>query len=179
MYPNGQKIEYSVRLAKLNERIANIGSDKIRVLETNIVKTKEEAQAFFEKCLDAGEEGAMIKNMNAVWVPKRTKDLGKMKAEEVADLLVIDTFDGNGKYTDMIGGFICETADGKLRVRVGSGLSDEERILSKSEFVGKIIEVMYNQVITSKDKDTASLFLPRFMGVRVDKTVANTFEELK
>ena len=45
--------------------------------------------------------------------------------------------------------------------------------------IGKIMEVIYNEKITSKGKDKASLFLPRFFLLRRDKDVANTMEELK
>src|ERR1035437_789564 len=82
------------------ERLTKVGKnviDKIIVLATEIVHSKEEAQVFFEKQLDAGEEGAMIKNMDAVWQPKRSKDIGKMKAEEVADLVVVGVEEGTGK----------------------------------------------------------------------------------
>jgi DNA ligase-1 len=168
-------IPYKERIERLTG--ANIGSDKIRVLKTIIVNSVEEAQAFFEKCLDAGEEGAMIKNIKAVWVPKRTKDLGKMKAEEVADLKIVSVQEGSGKYTGMVGAYICETSDGKLSVGVGTGLSDEDRKNPLS--VGTVIEVMYNQLISDKKTGKHSLFLPRFMSVRVDKDVANSFDELK
>jgi len=67
-----------------------------------------------------------------------------------------------------------------LRVNVGTGLSDEERQnFWVDGLQGKIVEVAYNEKITSKGKDTASLFLPRFMGIRLDKNVANTLGELK
>ena len=119
----------------------------------------------------------MIKNMNAVWVPKRTKDLGKMKAEEVADLVIVGIEEGAGKYVGMVGAYVCETSDGKLRVNVGSGLSDNDR--ANQLKIGTIISVMYKQKIQDKSGSQASLFLPRLQEVRFDKDVANTFEELK
>lgn len=153
---------------------------KIIVLETVLIKNKEEAGEFFEKCILAGEEGAMIKNLSGKWVPKRSKDIGKMKASEVADLIIVGMEEGGGKYTGMLGAFICETSDGKLQVNVGTGFSDAERSeYATSAMIGKIIEVGYNQVITSKGKEESSLFLPRFEGVRFDKKVANTLGELK
>lgn len=42
----------------------------------------------------------------------------------------------------------------------------------------KIIEVIYNATIKSKGKDKASLFLPRFVKIRIDKTEANSMKEL-
>jgi ATP-dependent DNA ligase len=170
-------VPYSERITRLTD--VAFGT-QIRVLATLIVKTKEDAQKFFEKCLDAGEEGAMIKNMNHVWQPKRTKECGKLKAEKTADLIIVDVFEGEGKYAGMLGGFICETSDGLLQVRVGSGFSDAQRKeFWNMNMKGTIVEVMYNAKITSKSKEKASLFLPRFLSIRFDKDIANTLEELK
>ena len=168
-------IPYSKRIERLTKAVP--AGHKIHVLQTHIVNNKDEAQVFFEQCIAAGEEGAMIKNMNAVWVPKRTKDLGKMKAEEVADLVIVGIEEGAGKYVGMVGAYVCETSDGKLRVNVGSGLSDNDR--ANPLKIGTIISVMYNQKIQDKSGSQASLFLPRLQEVRFDKDVANTFEELK
>ena len=168
-------IPYSKRIERLTKAVPS--GHKIHVLQTHVVNNKDEAQVFFEQCIAEGEEGAMIKNINAVWVPKRTKDLGKMKAEEVADLVIVGVEEGAGKYVGKVGAYVCETSDGKLRVNVGSGFSDEER--ANELALGTVIEVMYNQKIQDKNGGQASLFLPRFLSVRIDKNVANTFEELK
>lgn len=168
-------IPYSERIERLTKAVPS--GHKIHVLQTHVVNNKDEAQVFFEQCIAEGEEGAMIKNINAVWVPKRTKDLGKMKAEEVADLVIVGVEEGAGKYIGKVGAYVCETSDGKLRVNVGSGFSDEER--ANELPLGTVIEVMYNQKIQDKNGGQASLFLPRFLSVRIDKNVANTFEELK
>jgi len=177
-------IPYKTRIERLTQMSMTSPSamrsdivPRIRVLQTIIVNSKEEAEAFFETCLSEGEEGAMIKNINHLWVPKRSKDLGKMKAEEVADLKIVGIVEGTGKYVGMVGSYTCQTEDGILEVNVGTGLSDADRA-SPLE-LGTIVEVMYNQKITDKKTGNWSLFLPRLMQVRFDKNVANTFEELK
>ena len=135
---------------------------------------------FFAAQLKDGQEGAIIKNMNSVWVPKRSKDLCKLKEINTADMIVVDVFEGTGKYTGMLGGIVCETSDGLVQVRVGSGFSDTDRAMNKAEdWIGNIVEVLYNTKIKSKGKDKSSLFLPRYSLTRFDKTVANTIEELK
>jgi hypothetical protein len=175
-------IPYDLRLVNLQTRHGTAAAfdafeNKIIILDTVIVHSEEEAQDFYQTCIDAGEEGAMIKNMKGLWEPKRSKNIGKMKAEEVADLLVVGVQEGTGKYVGMVGALICETSDGLLHTNVGTGLSDADR--NVKDYIGKIVEVKYNQLITSRSKDTASLFLPRFMSVRFDKDIANTLGELK
>jgi ATP-dependent DNA ligase len=103
----------------------------------------------------------------------------KMKAIETADLLCVGWEKGSGKNANKIGNLILETSDGLLRTGCGTGLSDEMREMNPTHYVGKVIEVQYNEVITSKSKDLASLFLPVFVQVRHDKNVANKLSELK
>ena len=48
----------------------------------------------------------------------------------------------------------------------------------KKDFLGKIVEVKYNDIIKSKGKEEISLFLPRFIKIRDDKDQANSIEEI-
>jgi hypothetical protein len=78
-----------------------------------------------------------------------------------------------------MGSLECETSDGLLSVNV-SGWSDEDRkTLTAANTKGKILTVMYNAIIDSKNKDKKSLFLPRAVEFRFDKKVANKLSELK
>lgn len=173
-------IPYTNRLTQMNKAFAKQPKqDKILACYTEIINDLNEATEFFGKMLAQGEEGAILKNMKHVWQPKRTKDLGKMKAEEEADLVVVGWNEGTGKYEGFMGSLECETADGLLNVNV-SGWSDEDRkTLTAANTKGKILTVMYNAIIDSKGKDTKSLFLPRAVEFRFDKKVANKLGELK
>lgn len=168
-------LPYHKRFSDMLDRPINL---KIKIVPWKIVNTEDEAMEFFAEQRRAGEEGAVVKNAESLWVPKRSKDLVKLKAIESADLIVVDTFEGTGKYKGMLGGLICQTSDGLLEVRVGSGFSDEQRADTTS-WMSSIVEVLYNAKIQSKGKDKACLFLPRFVVKRFDKTVANTLDELK
>lgn len=96
-----------------------------------------------------------------------------MKAEIEADLRVTGFLPGTGKYEGKIGSLVVESADGQVKTAVGTGLSDEERSMNPSEFVGKIAAIKYNAVITDKKTKAKSLFLPVFIEVREDKTEAD------
>jgi ATP-dependent DNA ligase len=153
---------------------------KILLIESRNINTMEEAELMFGEMLAKGEEGIILKNINAPWVPKRSKDLGKMKAELDADLIVVAWEEGKGKYEGLMGALVCETSDGKVRVNVGTGFDDAARKeLTEDKTVGRIITVMYNAKITKKDSDIDSLFLPRFVEFRNDKDVANSSDEVK
>lgn len=174
-------IPYSNRLTTLNVRFRDAFQAQLKtnihMVKNVVVNSHEEAIAFYDGERKLGEEGAILKNMSTLWVPKRTKDQGKMKAEEEADLEVIGWELGTGKNSERMGNLVCATSDRKLVVGVGTGFSDEER--EKGFTIGSIVTVRYNEIIKDKKSDTFSLFLPRFIERRFDKKVANKFEELK
>ena len=74
----------------------------------------------------------------------------------------------------MLGALVCESRNGNLKVNVGSGFSEEQRKEYWNEnLVGKIVSVKYNEIINRKTDSVKSLFLPVFMEIREDKTVAD------
>jgi DNA ligase-1 len=150
----------------------------IGLIENHTVKSFEEAQKLYDGFLARGEEGAILKDKSVLWEDTRSKMCIKMKAERDADLLCVGIVPGTGKYEGKIGSLVCQSSDGLVTVNVGSGLSDEDRSQGEAKYLNKIIEVVYNEKIKSKD-GTHSLFLPRFIAVREDKNTANSFKEIK
>jgi len=153
---------------------------KIWVVDSTIVYSEEQAFEYYNRSVQSGNEGAVVKNLDGVWEGKRSKNCGKIKANEEADLVVVDWCEGTGKYKGLMGSLVCETRDGKLRVNVGTGWSDEQRMVyTKDNTLGKILTVAYNQIIEDKNTGVKSLFLPRAIEFREDKTIANSLDELK
>ena len=188
---------YEARLEDLYSILDKSIFSKLEVIPTEVVNTMEEALEHFQKMLSQGLEGTILKNQDAKWSNTRSKDLVKLKEENTIDLLVVDIEEGSGDFEGGLGAIICETSDKKLRVRVGTGFSFEDRgfvndlsngkkvvkqIKSLEEvsknYLGKIVEVKYNQLIKSKGKDEMSLFLPRLVRVRNDKDTANSIDEI-
>ena len=188
---------YEARLEDLYSILNMSVFSKLEVIPTEVVNSMEEALEHFQKMLSQGLEGTILKNQDAKWSNTRSKDLVKLKEENTIDLLVVDIEEGSGDFEGGLGAIICETSDKKLRVRVGTGFSFEDRgfvndlsngkkvvkqIKSLEEvsknYLGKIVEVKYNQIIKSKGKDEMSLFLPRLVCVRNDKSTANSIEEI-
>ena len=188
---------YEARLEDLYSILNMNVFSKLEVIPTEVVNSMEEALEHFQKMLSQGLEGTILKNQDAKWSNTRSKDLVKLKEENTIDLLVVDIEEGSGDFEGGLGAIICETSDKKLRVRVGTGFSFEDRgfvndlsngkrvvkqIKSLEEvsknYLGKIVEVKYNQIIKSKGKDEMSLFLPRLVCIRDDKNTANSIEEI-
>jgi ATP-dependent DNA ligase len=164
---------YKDRFARLKE------ADKISIVPNFIVENIDEAQAKFKEYYDQGEEGIILKDVNAPWENKRSKALIKFKGELECDLKIVDVEDGTGKYEGMLGALVCESEDGIIKVKVGSGFNDEDRKkIKKQDIVGKVVAVKYNARIRSKHEDE-SLFLPIFVEIREDKDKADSVESIK
>jgi ATP dependent DNA ligase domain/DNA ligase OB-like domain len=150
----------------------------VSVVETKVISNLHEANKYYQKMLERGEEGAILKFIDAPWENKRSKYMIKLKEEKDIDAEVIDVFP-HSKKKDWIGSLLCRTRDGKVEFEVGSGFTDEDRQKDPKIYFGKIVECKYNMLIDARGRDTKSLFLPVFVKIRDDKTVANSLEELK
>lgn len=163
---------YEERLALVRKHVDNIGNPKVHVATTYGFQSKEDINRQYEHLLSLGYEGLILKYKTHKYTFKKNANWIKMKATETADLLCVDYQEGKGKYEGMIGALICEgKVEGKhVTVSVGSGLNDNDRRLSPNHYVGKVIEVDYNKVIQDSKTGGWSLFLPRFVIVRKDKS---------
>lgn len=168
---------YQLRLFEVDHKIGYFNPDKIEAIPTQIVWSWEGAEKTFVTCLSKGLEGCIVKEKSSIWENKRLKNHIKLKAEKSADLLCVGT-EPHSKNPAMIGSLILQTLCGKLECGCGSGMSDKDRLRSKEYFIDKVIEVKYNEIIEKENSNVKSLFLPIFKMVRLDKSVANTLEEL-
>jgi ATP-dependent DNA ligase len=167
-------IPYKDRFAKIKDL-----PKKIELIEGYLVQNIEEAHERFLDYYSKGEEGIILKDMNSVWEDKRAKHQIKFKGELECDLKIVDVEDGTGKYEGMLGALVCESEDGIIKVKVGSGFNDEDRKkFKKQDIVGKVVAVKYNARIRSKHEDE-SLFLPIFVEIREDKDQADTSRTIK
>jgi len=105
-------------------------------------------------------EGLVLKRADALYDHKRSPYWCKVKDFFSADLKVLDAEEGTGKYVGMLGALWVDFKG--VRVKVGSGYSDEQRV-SFWEELPKIIEVEYKMV--TKD---GSLQHPTFYAERED-----------
>lgn len=176
---------YNIRLAKVSNAISHVkGVFPQFGIYIDLVWTKEvdnlyTAQRIFEKFLAEGQEGTILKSKNGIWEDKRSKGQIKFKGELECDLRVVDWEEGTGKNRGRLGALVCESDDGKIRVNVGSGYSDEQREAYTKKVIGKIATVKYNARIQDKGGNVESLFLPVFIELREDKDIADSSIKIK
>ena len=171
-------VDYIFTMKQINRICKTENFKKIFLINTKIVETKDQALKFYKLMLEKGKEGAILKNQDSKWEDTRSKDNVKLKIEKDVDLKVIGTFP-HKKKPNWIGGFTCISSDGKVKVNVGSGLKDSDRKADPITFMHKIITVRSNGLIESKQKEEFSLFLPRYIEIRLDKDVADSLEDIK
>jgi ATP-dependent DNA ligase len=174
-------VPYSKRFSSLGDLVSKqLSKDKrIWLVSSEIVETYEKAQEIFNKYLSLGHEGIILKDGSSVWEDKRAKHQIKFKGELECDLKIVAVEEGTGKYAGLLGAIVCESADGVVRVNVGSGFNDAHRKnLKEKDLLGKIVAVKYNTRIKNKLGDE-SLFLPIFIEVREDKDIADNSGVIK
>jgi hypothetical protein len=152
---------------------------KIWTVTSTIVETLEDAQEIFQGYLADGYEGIILKDGSGEWEDKRSKTQIKFKGELECDLKIVAVEEGSGKAVGMLGAIVCESADGIIKVNVGSGFNDAQRKQYwKENLVDKIVAVKYNSRIKNKAGEE-SLFLPVFIELRDDKDVADKSKVIK
>lgn len=170
---------YSFRYDMLKSMLLNSQSDFIRLIETRMVKSFDEAQAHYQEALARGLEGTIIKHPSMEWKDGTSKFQVKMKLEFEVDLKVVGYNEGKGKAAGSLGALVCESADGKLQVNVGSGFSDALRadIWARKDL--NIITVKSNSIMPADNKVHKSLFLPIFVEERLDKSSADSMARIQ
>lgn len=181
-----EKEAYKDRLAKLCNCISDLKNrlnqlaHYVDLVQSKQVNNESEARRMFETFLAQGQEGIILKTQDGVWENKRSKSLIKFKGELECDLRVVDWEEGTGKNVGRLGALVLESDCGGVRVNVGTGFSDADRLgITAVNSIGRIVSVKYNARITDKTSSVASLFLPVFVEFRNDKSVADSSKDIK
>ena len=171
-----------LRLVKLLTKYG----DAFTSIDTKTANDIQEIIAEFKKKLKNGDEGIIVKNTNFIWEGKRIKEQIKLKLDLDTTLQVTGwKYGAKGtKYETMLGSLECSSSDGKVCVSVGSGFSDAFRkqfvkTYQRSDSNSMFVEIRSNKKKKNANDDTYSLFLPRFIEIRLDKTEADDFEMIQ
>ena len=147
------------RLTQANYVLRDCYLTQVIVVES---MTGEEATKYTKEMVKHGWEGTMLTQAHEHYkLGKRVNYCIKLKDRVTADIECIDTELGEGKYSGLIGSLILRDKVGRV-CKVGSGLSDADRAYHEDYYIGKIIEISYEQII-----DT--YIQPVFIRIRDDK----------
>jgi DNA ligase 1 len=114
------------------------------LVPTYIVKNREELDRYYEKFIEEGNEGMIIR-YDIPYINKRTKYLLKRKDFKDAEFKILDVEEGIGNRTGTAGRFILELAPG---ITFNSNIKGNfkylrELLLNRKELIGKMATVKY------------------------------------
>lgn len=171
--------EYWLSAIERYDTLASVpGNGYLRPVDSIIVYDKDKAKRIKQQWIKSGHEGAVLKDRTQPWKNGKPWFNVKMKNEFDVELIVVG-IKPHSKNPDLVGSLICESEGGLLRVAVGSGLTDETRMLDCGYWSGSIVTVRAESITESKGKDLPALYLPRLIEVRMDKDTANTLYEIR
>jgi DNA ligase-1 len=139
-------------------------------VDLNTAEGHDIMRRYAEDCVADGFEGIMIKDVGAPYVCKRADYWMKWKPTITVDLNIVDFEEGTGRNAGRLGAIVCEGEDHgrRIRVNVGSGLSDADRDEywnSRDQLLGHLVEVQADAVTQNQD-GSYSLRFPRFLRFR-------------
>ncbi|CAH1203233.1 DNA ligase-1 [Candidatus Nitrotoga sp. BS] len=118
---------YTERNAALQSVITQIGQPWVHHVEQIKVADQVALKVMLKRVVKQGGEGLMLHRGTSLYRAIRSDDLLKLKPYEDAEAKVVAYLPGKGKYANTLGALEVESADG-LRFRLGTGLSDEDRL---------------------------------------------------
>ena len=139
-------------------------------VDLNTAEGQDIMHRFAEAAVAQGYEGIMIKDLAAHYECKRTSSWLKWKPIITVDLEIVGFEEGTGRNAGRLGAIICEGEDHdrRIRVNVGTGLSDAVRDQywhTRDQLLGHVVEVAADAVTQNQD-GTYSLRFPRFVRFR-------------
>ena len=154
-------------------------------IETKFFNSYEQCVEHFLEKINLGLEGTVIKHPNAIWEDGDNKLQIKMKIEAECELKIVgfNPAEKASKYEHLFGSLQLESEDGLLKVGCSSGLKDAVRAELHQigdNLIGQLVTVRFNDILKPKENgsDCHSLFLPRFVELRLDKTTADSLPRI-
>ena len=163
------------RLDVLEKLTPSLDSGLVQIMpgvtvDLDLAEGHDIMRRFAEDSVAQGYEGIMIKDLEAPYECRRSSFWMKWKPVITVDLDVVDMEEGTGKNLGRLGALVCEGVDNgrRIRVNVGSGLSDSDRDqywMARDSVLGRVVEVQADAVTQNQD-GTYSLRFPRFVRFR-------------
>ena len=132
-------IPWEKRRSELNQLQHTFSS--IIQLERRGVDSFEECEKYYDLLVSKGEEGIVIKDINAPYYFKRHKSWLKLKHKTTYDVEIVGFSEGKGKYVGTLGSLLVSLNGAITRC---SGMDDATRDIiweNKSRYIGSIVEV--------------------------------------
>ena len=194
LYDDGESL-FNVTQKERRSRLEKLfkPSDRVQITDSRVTNKRAEMDKFFQAAVKGGQEGIMVKDPDAVYVPgRRTNNWMKLKpAFETLDVVIVGGIWGSGRRKGLLSSLIIAIrgANDELFTvgKVGTGFSEEvlrdltarlkpliiTELGHNVEIEPKIvIEVDFQDIQkTNRYRAGFVLRIPRFKRERPDKSV--------
>lgn len=147
------------------------------IIPGTLVHTDEQWRAFAQMQVDAGREGAVLKQLDADWVAghKGYRVTKLVKGLDVDLRCVGVSLDGKGKRAGTLAKIMVTYKGKVVGVDLGKGWTDEKRAALLAEYTADPSSVVGRvwHVHALQEGSAGGLRLPKAMSRRIDKTVAD------
>lgn len=170
---------YAERLLCLEAQLS-AGGRLLSLIPTRVVHSIREALEHAAEIQREGGEGTVFKDPNAPWQDGTSPWQVKVKLEVDVDLRITGLAPGTGKFAKTFGALEVQTEDGLLVTRA-AGLKDKDRqdIFDNWPRDQGAIAVVRANDLSEIPGQTAALMHGRFIEIRVDKSVADTLDQVR
>jgi DNA ligase-1 len=152
--------KYSVRKARLDELLPKY-SKYYRKVDTTLVHSQKELDELYNKFLDDGEEGAIIRIPHSPYEGKRSRFLLKYKPENSDEGVIVKLIEGGGNWANTAKTATIEW-NGKIFDATFTGTYEQgvDRLKNKKDWEGKTVTFMY--------MNTTGLGVPNYPRINPD-----------
>lgn len=160
LYYDGKSMidEPYINRRKIIEKIIKEKNLKIKLAEQIVTDNKKDAEKFYKKSLDAGNEGIMLKTLNAPYKPGlRVGHMVKLKpVMETLDLVIVAAEWGEGKRVGWLTSFTVacydEDTDEFLEIgKFGTGIKEKEE--EESTSFEQLTELLRPHILKDKGRE--------------------------
>lgn len=159
-------------------KMTNVQQGPVVAVDCLVANNDEELLTYYAKCMDAGFEGIMVKDLDAVYEWDRTDAVKKLKPVAEEEGVVVGWYEGRvgTKFEGQFGGFYVMFLNGVI-TRVGGGYSKPDRALIQLEgptsWLGKILQCEFQPDPLTTDGLTVDgrLRFPVYIRERDDRDV--------
>lgn len=171
-------VPYETRLANVTKLLNDANTSQIRLINSVVVNSYDEAMEHFQTALKNGQEGTVLKSSTGAWKDGKPNWQVKLKKEINLDLKIVGFNYGTGKNKELISSFNVESSDGLLKTSPTGITEGDMKFITESQdkLMNTIIEVKCSGLSQNSDKNYSVLH-PVFIKFRDDKTEANSLEE--
>jgi ATP-dependent DNA ligase len=172
------KEPYSDRIEHISTILCDNFDGPVKIVDGITALNERDVLNYYEEQLKLGFEGVMLKDLNAPYSFKRDNSILKLKPIATYDGVIVDILPAkegtkwDGKYT-----ILSVMLSNGITTRVGSGFSDEQRIMIDSErsnLINRVCEVLGQPPLS----DDGKIRFPRFVRWRENWDISPEIKEL-